>query len=61
MSHQNVPIVGWGEFHESFSRQLTELLAIHVKAIGIDVFEAKFFDGPLDPLSHMFFGPAQRI
>ena len=61
MSHQNVSIVGWGELHKSFSSQLTELLAIHVKAIGIDVFEAKFFDGPLDPLPYMFFGPAQRI
>ena len=59
--HQDISIVSWCEFHETFPSKFTQLLAIHIKSFRIDILEAEFFDRPLDPLSHMFFRPAQRI
>lgn len=61
MGHKNVSIVGGRKLHEPFSGQFTELLAVHVKSLRIDIFETEFFDSPLNPLPHMFFGPAQGI
>lgn len=61
MGHEDVSIVSWGEFHKTFSGQLAKLFSIHVKSVRIDIFEAKFFDCPLNPLANMFLGPAQRI
>lgn len=61
MCHQNISIVSWCEFHESLSSKFTQLLAIHVKSLRIDILEAELFNRPLDPLSYMFFRPTQRI
>lgn len=61
MGHEDVSIVSWGEFHKAFSGQLAKLFSVHVKSVGVDIFEAKFLDCPLNPLANMFLGPAQRI
>ena len=59
--HQNISIVSWCEFHEALPSKFTQLLPIHIKSFRIDILEAELFDRPLDPLSYMFFRPAQRI
>lgn len=61
MSHENITIVGRRKFQKVFTGQLTKVLAGHIEAVNVDVAKAEFFDGPLNPLLDMFFGPAHRI
>ena len=61
MRQQDVPIVCWSKLHKIFPRQATELPSVHIKSPYIDLFQAKLFYGPLDPLSNVFLSPTHWV
>ncbi len=61
MGHENVAIIRRRQLEEFISCQATQVPSIHVEYIHINIFQAEFLDGPVQPLLHVVLRPAVWI